>query len=130
VDIKKRLNELMKLKGIRSVWELAKISGVPATTLDGILNKANRSNGPRIDTLNKICNALGTTLVDFLSGVEVKEEKMAAKYNIGEEQMDFLMKNMHDENFLEALRILKTLSPEARAIMVKACELVKKENFK
>ena len=67
MDIVNRINYLMKLRGIDNVWQLAKVSGVPPTTLDGILNKDTRRNGPRIDTLEKICKGLEVSLIDFFN---------------------------------------------------------------
>lgn len=125
MDVIERIKELMKKKGIETVWQLSKLSGVPPTTLDGMLNRGARTNGPRIDTLEKICAGLGLTLIEFLSGVEPVETTMAEKHKINPEEFTELIKLYHDESFMQAVRFIKSLDERTRDIIIKAVELTK-----
>ena len=129
MDIVNRINYLMKLRGIDNVWQLAKVSGVPPTTLDGILNKDTRRNGPRIDTLEKICNGLEVSLIDFFNdGVKIKEENIMTKYNINETEFLEVLKIYQDKSFMEALNYISKLDETTRNILIKAIELsIKKD---
>ena len=125
MDIVERIRELMKKKGIENVWQLSKVSGVPPTTLDGILNRGARMNGPRIDTLEKICVGLGLTLIDFLKGVEPPEVEMAKTHGISEEEFSTILKLYNDKSFMEAVRFLESIDKETRDILIKAIEITK-----
>lgn len=125
MDIVERIRELMKKKGIENVWQLSKVSGVPPTTLDGILNRGARMNGPRIDTLEKICVGLGLTLIEFLQGVEPTEVKMAKTHGINEEEFSAILKLYNDSSFMEAVRFIESLDKETRDILIKAIEITK-----
>lgn len=129
MDIVNRINYLMKLRGIDNVWQLAKVSGVPPTTLDGILNKDTRRNGPRIDTLEKICKGLEVSLIDFFNdGVKIKEENIMTKYNINETEFLEVLKIYQDKSFMEALNYISKLDETTRNILIKAIELsIKKD---
>lgn len=125
MDIVERIHQLMKLKRIENVWQLSKISGVPPTTLDGILNRGARMNGPRLDTIEKICAGLGLTLIEFLSGVEPAEIKIAEHHGINEEDFTTLAKLYHDKKFMKAVRFIQSLDEETRDILIKAIEITK-----
>ncbi len=60
--IGKKLQELLSCKNI-TVSQLAKNTGVPASTIYGIINRNNEK--VNLDTLNKICNELGVKLEYF-----------------------------------------------------------------
>ena len=118
-----RIHELMKKKGIKNAWQLSKVSGVPPTTLDGILNRGARTNGPKIDTLEKICAGLGMTLLEFLSGVEPAEVKMAENHGITEEEFATLVKLYHDKSFMQAVRFIQSLDEKTKDVLIKAIEI-------
>lgn len=125
MDLVERIHDLMKKKGIENVWQLSKISGIPPTTLDGILNRGTRSNGPRIDTLEKICAGLGLTLIEFLSGVEPAEVKMANAHGINEEEFAAILKIYNDKSLMRAVRFIESLDEDTRDILIKAIEITK-----
>lgn len=125
MDLVEHIHDLMKKKGIENVWQLSKISGIPPTTLDGILNRGTRSNGPRIDTLEKICAGLGLTLIEFLSGVEPAEVKIATAHGINEEEFAAILKLYNDKSFMETVRFIESLDEETREVLIKAIEITK-----
>lgn len=63
MDVISRIKGLMGEKGW-SVYELARRSDLPQSTLSNIFN---RRNLPTISTLEQICNTLGITLADFFA---------------------------------------------------------------
>ena len=129
MDIVNRINYLMKLRGIDNVWQLSKVSGVLLTTLDGIIKKDTRRNGPRIDTLEKICNGLEVSLIDFFNdGVKIKEENIMTKYNINEAEFLEVLKIYQDKSFMKALNCFSKLDETTREILIKAIDLsIKKD---
>ena len=63
MDIRERINQLLKEKGI-SRYKLAKESGVPEETLTNIFT---RGSVPTIATLELICKGLNITLSQFFA---------------------------------------------------------------
>ena len=59
-----RLEYLMKKNGIKSKAELAKLSGIPYTTIDGFYKKG--SDNIKLSTLKKLASFLNCSL-DFLA---------------------------------------------------------------
>ena len=64
-----RITELRESRGL-SVYKLAKISGVPQST---IVTWYTLNRYPSIDKLEMICDALGITLFEFFSDSEQLE---------------------------------------------------------
>lgn len=62
--VKTRINYFLKKKGYSSLWELYKNSGVPKSTINGLLS-TNIHSLPRLPTLLHICEGLGTNLKEF-----------------------------------------------------------------
>lgn len=64
MDIPLRIKELINLKGIQSINELGRICDIPQSTLATIMQG---KTSPRLDTLERIANGLGSNLLEFLS---------------------------------------------------------------
>ena len=62
-----RINELCEKTGT-SRYQLAKNSGIPESSLSNLFNKKHT---PRLETLDKICDAFGITLAQFFSDSEL-----------------------------------------------------------
>ena len=118
-----QIKYLMKKKGVKNQSQLSKLSGVPLTTLDGLLNTSNRINGPRIDTIEKICAGLGLTLAEFFSGVEPTEIKLAYEYNINEEEFINFIKLYKDKTFMKAVDFIQSLDEKTRDVLIKAIDI-------
>lgn len=64
--IRIRINFFLKKKGLSSLWELYKSSGVPKSTINALLG--NEQNAlPRLPTLLHICEGLDTNLMEFFN---------------------------------------------------------------
>lgn len=77
MDVIVRIEELMEQRGW-SVYELARRSGLPQSTLSNLFN---RRNLPTISTLEQVCGTMGVTLAEFFtSGNQAAtEEEMTAE---------------------------------------------------
>lgn len=64
VAVKKRLDELCYKKGM-NYCELAKVSGIPYTTVKSIFY--NQSKNPGITTIKKLCDGLEISITDFFN---------------------------------------------------------------
>ena len=104
MDVIQRIRQLMNERCIESSNQLAKLSGVPQTTLSANLR---RQYSPSIANLELLCNYFGLTLAEFFSDPETdtfyplteKERKLIAYWNgLSEEQRDALL------GFLEAMK--------------------------
>lgn len=62
--IRNRINYFLKKKGLSSLWELYKSSGVPKSTINALLG-TEKNNLPRLPTLLHICEGLDTNLREF-----------------------------------------------------------------
>lgn len=123
MDYKHRLQELMKIYGIENIWEFSRRTGVPATTLDGLLYRDNRVSGPRFDTILKICGGLGITLGEFMGEKETTEEKVLSRLNFTDEELEFIKDNMHDPGFQSAIDILRVMPSDFRLLLQELCLL-------
>lgn len=123
MDYKSRLQELMKLKGIENIWEFSRRTGVPPTTLDGLLYRDNRVSGPRFDTILKICDGLGVSVGEFMGEKETTEEKILSRLLFTEAELDFIKSNMHDPGFLAAIGILRSMPDDFRILLQDLCLL-------
>lgn len=77
----RRITELCSQYNM-SYYKLAKMAGIPRNTLNKMIAKGN---SPTIGTLNKICNGLGITKVQFFSSHDIypeisEEEETLLKY--------------------------------------------------
>ena len=61
MDINKKINNLRFQRGW-SMYELAQEMGITQSTLTSIMK---RGNAPKIDTLQRVCDAFGITLAQF-----------------------------------------------------------------
>lgn len=61
MDINKKINDLRFQRGW-SMYELAQEMGITQSTLTSIMK---RGNAPKIETLQRICDAFGITLAQF-----------------------------------------------------------------
>lgn len=62
--IRIRINYFLNRKGISSLWELYKNSGVPKSTINALLG-TEKNSLPRLPTLLHICEGLDTNLQEF-----------------------------------------------------------------
>ena len=62
--IKLRIQYFLNKKGISSLWELYKASGIPKSTINAFLG-SGQTNLPKLPTLLHLCEALDTNLKDF-----------------------------------------------------------------
>lgn len=60
----KRIDFLLNEKGMTSLWDLYKQSGVPKSTINALWG-SKKNKLPRLPTLLHICEGLGTNLKDF-----------------------------------------------------------------
>ena len=128
MDYKSRLLELMKLKGIENIWEFSRLTGVPPTTLDGLLYRDNRVSGPRFDTILKICEGLGISLGEFMGEKETTEEKTFSRLKLSDEELHFIKANMYDPGFIESIEILRSMPAEFRQVIQDLCALYQKKS--
>lgn len=77
MDINKKIETLRFQRGW-SMYELAQESGITQSTLTSMIK---RGNPPKIDTLERICEAFGITLAQFF---------------MDDEQLEILSKNEKD----------------------------------
>ena len=66
-----KLDELMALNGIKNKAELARLSGIPYTTIDGIYKKG--SENLKLSTLKSLCRVLGCSLDELVTGKTVPD---------------------------------------------------------
>ena len=64
--IRKRIDYFAKKKGLNSLWELYKSSGVPKSTINALLGNEQNSL-PRLPTLLHICEGLDTNFMEFFN---------------------------------------------------------------
>ena len=64
--IKNRIDYFLKRKGLSSLWDLYKTSGVPKSTINALLS-TEKNKLPRLPTLLHICEGLDTNLMDFFN---------------------------------------------------------------
>lgn len=64
--IRNRINYFLKRKGLSSLWDLYKTSGVPKSTINALLS-SEKNKLPRLPTLLHICEGLDTNLMDFFN---------------------------------------------------------------
>lgn len=121
MDYQQRMKDLMLQKGITNVWEFARSVGLPGPTVDGMINRTQRTNGPRIDTLEKICAGLGITVGEFLGETPPTEELIFSRYQLNEDDLKFLGQHISDPGFKEAITILRSLPEPTRTIFLETC---------
>lgn len=80
-----RLEYLMRRNGIKNKSELAKVSGIPYTTIDGFYKKG--SDNIKLSTLKKLARCLHCSL-DYLTEAEDDELVTLAAHFEGEEFTD------------------------------------------
>jgi transcriptional regulator with XRE-family HTH domain len=84
LDYSKRLETIREAKGI-SQYRLSKLSGIPQATISRW--EALNFN-PTLEMLNKLCNALGVSVAEFVSGIDeeaTNNEKFDALHQLIEE---------------------------------------------
>ena len=64
--IRERINFFLKKKGLSSLWDLYKSSGVPKSTINALLG-TEKNRLPRLPTLLHICEGLDTNLMEFFN---------------------------------------------------------------
>lgn len=116
MDIASRIHQLCDKKNIRSIYELAKITKIPQSTLQSII----AGHSPKTDTLEKICNGLGITLADFF----FDEQKKATAAN-GDDLKTALLNypilvDVLKKYFLPAIRqeTVELIGPDAQVITI------------
>lgn len=61
-----RIDYFLKKKGLSSLWDLYKTSGVPKSTINALLG-TEKNKLPRLPTLLHICEGLDTNLKEFFN---------------------------------------------------------------
>ena len=61
-----RIDYFLKKKGLSSLWDLYKTSGVPKSTINALLG-TEKNKLPRLPTLLHICEGLDTNLMEFFN---------------------------------------------------------------
>lgn len=64
--IKIRLNYFLNKKGLSSLWDLYKNTGVPKSTINALLG-SGKNKLPRLSTLLHLCEGLDTNLMEFFN---------------------------------------------------------------
>ncbi len=64
--IRNRIDYFLKRKGLSSLWDLYKTSGVPKSTINALL-ASEKNKLPRLPTLLHLCEGLDTNLMDFFN---------------------------------------------------------------
>ena len=64
--IKLRINYFLNKKGLTSLWDLYKNTGVPKSTINALLG-TEKNKLPRLPTLLHICEGLDTNLMEFFN---------------------------------------------------------------
>ncbi len=64
--IRNRIDYFLKRKGLSSLWDLYKTSGVPKSTINALLG-TETNKLPRLPTLLHICEGLDTNLMEFFN---------------------------------------------------------------
>lgn len=64
--IKIRIEYFLNRKGLSSLWDLYKTTGVPKSTINALLG-SEKNKLPRLPTLLHICEGLDTNLMDFFN---------------------------------------------------------------
>lgn len=75
MNLTDRINKMMEMRGIKNRHELATLSGIPYTTIDGIYKKGTENVTLR--TLNKLCECFNCTLDFLVYGIENDPEDAA-----------------------------------------------------
>lgn len=61
-----RINYLLEKKGLSTLWDLYKCSGVPKSTINALFS-TKKNSLPRLSTLLHICEGLDTNLKEFFN---------------------------------------------------------------
>ena len=64
--IRDRIDYFIKRKGLSSLWDLYKSSGIPKSTINALLS-TEKNKLPRLPTLLHICEGLDTNLNEFFN---------------------------------------------------------------
>ena len=65
--IKIRIDYFLNKKGLSSLWDLYKQTGVPKSTINSLFGSNNSNTLPRLPTLLHICEGLDTNLMEFFN---------------------------------------------------------------
>lgn len=106
-----RLEYLMRKNGIKSKAELAKVSGIPYTTIDGFYKKG--TDNIKLSTLKRLTECLHCSL-DFLTD-EVRYSTLAAHF----EGEDFTEEELEEiDNFVKYVKSKRnsTRCPHTRTL--------------
>lgn len=71
MTLTERMDDLMELRHIDSKAELARLAGLPYSTIDGIYKRG--SDNATLKTLTKICRVFDCSLDYLVDGVQVEE---------------------------------------------------------
>ncbi|RGB68790.1 XRE family transcriptional regulator [Harryflintia acetispora] len=100
MDVLERLRELMDQRGM-SEYKLSQLSGVSNSTLNSLFRK---NNLPTMPTLEKLCEGLGITMVEFMS--DGKEA-----YGLSDEELRLFEK-------------WSTLTPQQKEVLMQLVEVM------
>ena len=116
MDVIARIEELMKARGW-SVYELARRSGLPQSTLSNLFN---RRNLPTISTLEQVCGTLGIPLAEFFAGAETPPEEELTR------ELLRLWKPLNPAQKLALVELLRSMRCPAETCPVSAFPNAKK----
>ena len=97
MDINKKIEALRYQRGW-SMYELAQEMGVTQSTLTSIMR---RGNPPKIDTLERICDAFGISLAQFF----IEDEELEV-LNKKEKELISLFRKMSEEKQMALITLL------------------------
>ena len=122
MNISSRLAALMRRRGIRSQSQLARISGVPQSSIHRILTRGEDYSVGTV-TLRKLAGALDSSVAWLTEGAEVMSVHAGQRISLGPQPP--AAKALDDGDMIEAVSILQRLSPEERRKVVAVLRLLR-----
>lgn len=98
MDINKKIENMRFQRGW-SMYELAQEAGITQSTLTSMIK---RGNPPKIDTLERICEAFGITLAQFFM-----EDELLEFLSKNEKELVSLFRNMSEVKQQALIDLLK-----------------------
>lgn len=123
MNISSRLAALMRRRGIRSQSQLARISGVPQSSIHRILTRGEDYSVGTV-TLRKLAGALDSSVAWLTEGAEVMSAHAGQRISLGA-QPPPATKTLDDGDMIEAVYILQRLSPDERRKVIAVLRLLR-----
>lgn len=122
MSISDRLAALMRRRGIRSQSQLARISGVPQSSIHRILARGD-DYSVGTATLRKLAIALDSSVAWLTEGAEVMSAQAGQRISLGAAAPP--AEPLHDGDMIEAMSILQRLSPDERRKVIAVLRLLR-----